>query len=144
MAKLKQTVESNGLCTFANLMGWYPYLEVMKAITGWEVDVDELLETGHRIQTLRQMFNAREGALSHDIPQRIIGSPPLEKGPTKGNSLNLEPIAQDYYEALGYEKNGVPKQETLKQLDLEFAIADLEIASGVRQPLVNEYLESQK
>jgi aldehyde:ferredoxin oxidoreductase len=141
IVKFKQTLEATGLCLFANLMGPYPFLEIMQAMTGWDVSVEELLETGHRIQTLRQMFNVREGAINHNIPQRIIGSPPQTKGPLKGKSWSLEPIAQNYYEAMGYEKNGIPKKETLEKLKLEFAMSDLTNGKGVPEPLINEYLE---
>ena len=142
-AKFKQTIEANGMCIFALNMGAYPYLEVIQAITGWDVSIDEILETGHRIQTLRQMFNAREGAIRHYIPQRAIGSPPQTKGPLKGKSWDFEIIAQDYYNAMGYEKNGIPKKETLDLLNLDFAISDLASAKGVPEALENEYLKSQ-
>jgi aldehyde:ferredoxin oxidoreductase len=143
VAKFKQTIEANGLCIFSTMMGKYPYLEIIQAITGWDVSLEELLETGHRIQTLRQMFNVREGAISHYIPQRTIGSPPLSKGPNKGKTSDLEPIARVYYETMGYEKNGIPTQETLEKLNLEFAVTDLANARGVQKPLVNEYLKSR-
>jgi aldehyde:ferredoxin oxidoreductase len=142
-AKFKQTIEANGMCIFALNMGAYPYLEVIQSITGWDVSIDELLETGHRIQTLRQMFNAREGAIRHYIPQRAIGSPPQTKGPLKGKSWDFEIITQDYYDAMGYEKNGIPKKETLDLLNLDFAISDLASAKGVPEALENEYLKSQ-
>jgi aldehyde:ferredoxin oxidoreductase len=142
-AKFKQTIEANGMCILPLNMGAYPYLEVIHAITGWDVNIDELLETGHRIQTLRQMFNAREKAIHHYIAQRAIGSPPLTKGPLKGKSYDVELIAQDYYEAMGYEKNGLPKKETLKLLDLDFTLSDLANTKGVSDILENEYLISQ-
>ena len=142
-AKFKQTIEANGMCILPLNMGAYPYLEILRAITGWDVSIDELLETGHRIQTLRQMFNAREKAIRHYIAQRAIGSPPLTKGPLKDKSYDVELIAQDYYEAMGYEKNGLPKKETLELLKLDFTVSDLVNARGVPEPLENEYLTSQ-
>ena len=142
-AKFKQTIEANGMCIFPLNMGPYPYLEIIHAITGWDVSIDELLETGHRIQTLRQMFNAREEAIRHYIAQRAIGSPPLTKGPLKEKTYDIELIAQDYYEAMGYDKNGIPKKETLELLNLNFAIPDLVSANGVPKILENEYLKLQ-
>ncbi|MHA1857780.1 MAG: aldehyde ferredoxin oxidoreductase family protein [Promethearchaeota archaeon] len=140
-AKFHQTIEATGLCFFSENMGRFPYLQVINAFTGWNIDLDELLETGHRIQTLRQMFNAREGAIRHEIPQRAIGSPPQQKGPIKKTSIDLEIIAQDYYKSIGFNKNGIPKKETLKKLDLDFALSDLEEATGTPKPLINEYLQ---
>ncbi|MFX1500992.1 MAG: aldehyde ferredoxin oxidoreductase C-terminal domain-containing protein, partial [Promethearchaeota archaeon] len=114
----------------------------IQAITGWDIFFDELMETGYRIQTLRQMFNAREGAIRHEISQRAIGSPPLIKGPLKDKSYDLEPLAQDYYEAMGFEKNGIPKKETLQFLNLDFAISDLTNVKGISEPLENEYIKA--
>jgi aldehyde:ferredoxin oxidoreductase len=142
-AKFKQTIEANGICIFALNMGAYPYLEIIQAINGWDVSIDEVLETGHRIQTLRQMFNAREGAIRHYIPQRAIGSPPQTKGPLKGKTWDLEIITKDYYEEMGYEKNGIPKKETLELLNLDFAVSDLANVKGIPEALENEYLTSK-
>ncbi|MFX1501078.1 MAG: aldehyde ferredoxin oxidoreductase family protein, partial [Promethearchaeota archaeon] len=88
IAKFKQTIEATGLCILPLNMGAYPFLEILQTITGWDISFDELMETGYRIQTLRQMFNAREGAIRHEISQRAIGSPPLIKGPLKDKSYD--------------------------------------------------------
>jgi aldehyde:ferredoxin oxidoreductase len=142
-AKFHQTIEANGFCYFGVNHGKYPYLEIINAATGWTVDFEELQKTGHRIQTLRQMFNAREGAIRHEIPQRAIGSPPLKKGPLKGNSYDIDYIAKAYYESMGYESNGVPKKETLADLGLDFTLPDHPKATGTPESLVNEYLQEK-
>lgn len=140
VVKFHQTEEAMGFCIFANYYGQYPYLQMIKAAFGWNITPDEILETGHRIQTLRQMFNAREGAIRHEISQRALGSPPLEKGPLKGVSLDLEKMAQKYYEGMEYNPNGVPSKDVLEKLGLHYCIKDLDKSSGVPQILTNDYL----
>jgi aldehyde:ferredoxin oxidoreductase len=91
----------------------------------------------------RQMFNAREGAIRQEISQRVIGSPPMEKGPVKNISLDLETMAQGYYHGMGFAKNGIPLQETLKELSLAFCLKDISNCTGVPEPLENKYLKEQ-
>jgi aldehyde:ferredoxin oxidoreductase len=138
--KVHQVMESLGLCMFVYYLGKYPLLELIEAATGWKMDVDELLEIGGRIQTTRQMFNAREGAIRHEIPQRAIGSPPQSKGPLAGKSIDVEVMVQGYYEGMGFGQDGVPRQETLSALGLDDMVPDLAVCTGAPHRLVNEYL----
>lgn len=142
--QLYQLVETMGFCNFSFYFRAYPFTEMVEAAFGWKVTLDELILTGHRTQTLRQMFNAREGAIRHEINQRTLGNPPLEAGPLKGISLDLEVMAKGYYDGMGFESNGVPKAETLSKLGLEDLIADLDQCTGVPEPLENEYLNKEK
>jgi len=88
------------------------------------------------------MFNAREGAIRHEIPKRLIGDPPQTKGPLKGVSLPAEQMIQGYYKYIGFQKDGVPEEDTLKFLELDFCIPDLSISQGRPQPIINQYLEA--
>ena len=57
---------------------------------------------------------------------RMIGSPPLEAGPLEGVTVDLDTQVRDYHEAMGWDtETGVPKKETLLQLGLDFAAAEL-------------------
>ncbi len=86
---------------------------------------EEIIEIGYRIQTLRQMFNAREGAIRNEIPPRLLGDPPLKKGPVAGVTLDAEAMIQGYFEGMGFEENGVPTEIILKVLKLDFRLDDL-------------------
>ncbi|MBN2156606.1 MAG: aldehyde ferredoxin oxidoreductase family protein [Candidatus Lokiarchaeota archaeon] len=143
VVQFHQVYEALGICMFAVNFAQYPLLEFIQSATGWEITPSEILNIGHRIQTLRQMFNAREGAIRHEISQRVIGNPPLTKGPTKKVSLDLEIMAQSYYEEMGYAKDGLPLEETLRNLKLDFCIPDLAISEGTAKPLVNQWLEKE-
>jgi len=141
--KLHQVLESLGLCMFSYFFSDYRMLEMLAAVTGWEMTADEIFEIGGRIQTTRQMFNAREGAIRHKITPRAMGTPPQSKGPIAGNSIDVEEMIQGYYDGMGYEKDGVPSAKTLESYGLQSMIPDLAISLGVPAPLVNEYLHTE-
>jgi len=113
--------DSLGLCQFCLLMGEPPFLDWLRAATGWDVDDRELLTTGRRIQALRHAFNAREGIVPPQVtlPGRERGEPPLEAGPLAGVRLDTDAMSRGYFAALGVdEETGWPLAETSEALDL--------------------------
>jgi aldehyde:ferredoxin oxidoreductase len=142
--KMWQVMESLGMCSLVFSFGKYHLEEKIHAATGWDMKVEEFLEIGGRIQTLRQLFNAREGAIRHEMPQRVMGSPPLKRGGNKGTSVDPETIVQGYYRGMGFRQDGVPTEDTLHSYGLEYLVPDLEACTGVPEPLVNEYLADKE
>ncbi|MDO9084932.1 MAG: aldehyde ferredoxin oxidoreductase family protein [Anaerolineaceae bacterium] len=140
--KMHQVMESLGLCMFVYFFSNYRLLEMLAAVTGWEMDVNEILEIGGRIQTTRQMFNAREGAIRHEMTQRALGSPPQQKGPIAGHAIDIEVMVQGYYEGMGFRQDGAPSAETLRSYGLDEMIPDLAISTGAPAVLINEYLKN--
>jgi aldehyde:ferredoxin oxidoreductase len=112
-----------GVCLFPVIFfGNYPLLEFLNAVTGWGVDIQEVLETGARIQTLRQCFNLREGieASSVKMPPRMVGVPPHQAGPLAGITIDPEDLAKAYRKTMGWDpQTGRPLQETLDRLGLD-------------------------
>jgi len=111
-----------GLCHFCLLIGEPPFLEWLRAATGWDVDEEELLRTGRRIQALRHAFNAREGIIPNQValPARERGEPPLELGPLAGVTLDTEAMTKSYFETMGIDPaTGWPLPETAKALGLK-------------------------
>ncbi len=139
--KFTQSFNSLGFCLFSEWVGTYPVLEMMKAFAGWNLSVADFLKIGWRIQTLRQMFNARDGEIKHDISERAIGDPPLKKGPLKGKKIDVEEMAKYYYESIGFTEAGVPTEAILKQLNLDFCIKDLPHCSGRPKPIINQSIK---
>lgn len=121
-----QVVNASGLCMFAGMIQVLPYVELINAVTGWAVTPVELLETGARIQTVRQLFNVREGLRPADrvLPDRIVGRPPLDAGPTAGVTVDAEAMAAEYFAEMGWDRDtGAPAPERLAALDLEELVA---------------------
>jgi len=112
-----------GLCIFPVIFfGNYPLIDFLDAVTGWGIDTAEILETGARIQTLRQAFNIREGIKASEIklPPRMAGVPPKTEGPLEGITIDIESLKSEYYKAMGWDPNaGVPTEATLERLGLK-------------------------
>ncbi|MHA2128430.1 MAG: aldehyde ferredoxin oxidoreductase family protein [Promethearchaeota archaeon] len=125
---IHQVINSAGLCLYSTLFGCYPLVELLNFLTGWDMDIDECIKTGLRIQTLRQAFNIREGVdiTQNELSGRIIGDPPDEKGPSKGITVDYKDFYKNYCREMGWNPiNGYPLKETLQELNLEFVIKDL-------------------
>jgi len=125
---LCQTKNCLGLCATAHHWITYPLRELIKAIVGWDVSIEEIIKTGLRIQTLRQSFTLREGVIlaKNELPGRAVGDPPFKSGPNRGRIIDYKTDYKDYCEKMGWNpENGYPLKETLLDLDLEFVIKDL-------------------
>ncbi|MEE8391662.1 MAG: aldehyde ferredoxin oxidoreductase family protein [Anaerolineae bacterium] len=128
MNRYIQVVNCAGLCMFSLIMGRPPVREWINAATGWDLSLKELLHVGHRIQVMRHVFNLREGIRLGDfsLPARATGIPPLDEGPLRGVTLDMETMIQDYHRTMGYdEATGVPTGELLESLGLSQVTGDL-------------------
>jgi len=112
-----------GVCIFPVIFfGNYPLLDYLNAVTGWDMDITEALNTGARIQTLRQAFNMREGIRSSEkkLPPRMAGIPPKSEGPLKGITIDMDTLSSEYFKAMGWDpETGNPTQATLERLGLK-------------------------
>ena len=129
MSNISHIVNASGLCYFAVwVYGIKMIPQFMDYITGEQYTVDDLLIIGERIANLRMAFNLREGiTLSHfKAPGRMIGDPPLQAGPLKGITIDIETLTREYCEAMGWDpETGKPSKERLKALDLTTVSNDL-------------------
>jgi len=122
--------DSAELCQFVWGPAWTLYgpqetADMINAVTGWGVTVDELQEVGARRLNLFRVFNAREGFGRKDdkLPKKFFKA--LKgTGPTSGIALTHEEIdtaIDEYYKLAGWNEDGVPTPETLKQIGVEWA-----------------------
>jgi aldehyde:ferredoxin oxidoreductase len=120
------------ICRFTSERGGYGlflnenYVRLVKAATGWELDLAELERIGERICTLERAFNVREGVSRKDdtLPWRVQHEP-VPEGPSKGCYCppdELDRMLDEYYDLRGWSRDGTPTPERLRALDLEFAI----------------------
>lgn len=122
MVARQYLVETSGCCLFAADGLHYPFIDCLRAVTGWDVGAQELIKTGRRIATLLHAFNLREGFRPSDfrLPPRIAGDPPLEVGALKGIKIDPENLKRQYYEAMGFDyESGEIRPDVLKELGLE-------------------------
>jgi len=103
--------------------------QVIKAVTGWNVNADELMKTGERIFNLCRAFNVREGITRKDdrLPERI--AEPATTGPTRGQTLDATTLGlmlDNYYELRGWDKTtGIPTRSKLEELGLKYVADEL-------------------
>jgi aldehyde:ferredoxin oxidoreductase len=117
-----------GLCQFVWGPSWQLYgpaetVELVRAGTGWDATMDELLEVGERRIHLLRALNAREGiGRDQDTLPRRLFEPLGGKGPTAGVALTREELdraREVYYRLAGFDPaTGYPTRARLEQLDL--------------------------
>jgi aldehyde:ferredoxin oxidoreductase len=126
---MAQAAYSAGACAFVfQKLDVKVWAAAIGAVTGWDYTWEEFLKTGARISAIRQAFNVREGIAVHrvDISDRAIGRPPMQSGPLKGVTVDIETQRRELYEARGWDsQTGVPLEETLRDLALEDVARDL-------------------
>ena len=118
------------LCQFVWGPAWCLYgpaetAQLVRAVTGWNVTIDELMAVGARRLNLLRTFNAREGFTRKDdvLPKKFF-NPLAGTGPTAGVMIDkgeFEAALDGYYKLAGWTNDGIPTRETLKKLDIEWA-----------------------
>jgi aldehyde:ferredoxin oxidoreductase len=122
MSGWQHLMNCSGVCIFAADGLNFRWIELMRGITGWDLNVENLKQTGQRIGTMLHLFNLREGFKLSDftMPERARGNPPLTAGPTKGVTLEFEGLKHQYFEAMGFDfEAGKFRKERLDELGLQ-------------------------
>ncbi len=120
----KMLMDCTGACLFGTEVGGdIPLCEWMNAATGWNLSGDEYLVAAERVHKLRHSFNVREGLnpIRDCRPHpRLCGNPPLQKGPARSVNLDIDTLADSYYEAMHWDKaTGKPHRKRLEEIGLE-------------------------
>ncbi|MCD6472735.1 aldehyde ferredoxin oxidoreductase family protein [Candidatus Aerophobetes bacterium] len=95
------------------------YARLVSAVTGWQIEPHNLQIIGERIWNLERLYNLREGFSRKDdlLPSRMLKEP-LPKGPSKGETIDLNGMLDEYYNCRGWNKKGIPDKIKLKTLGL--------------------------
>lgn len=96
-------------------------VEAIRAITGWNFHLWELMKVGERRVNLLRAFNAREGVgiEADTLPPKF--TVPLQGGPTDGVAITPEEFVAGralYYEMAGWDAMGRPRRAKLEELAL--------------------------
>lgn len=122
------------LCQFVWGPAWTLYgpeetVELVRAVSGWDVTLDELMAVGARRLNLMRTFNAREGIdrKQDKLPKKLFKA--LQgSGPTAGIALDegeINAAIEEYYRLANWTPEGVPTPEALNSLGLEWAASYL-------------------
>ena len=117
---LTAALDSTGICLFTTFgLGAKEIAALYSAATGFECDEKEFMKIGERIWNLERLFNLKAGFTRKDdtLPPRLLKEP-IKTGPSKGEIEELDKMLDDYYRVRGWDKDGVPTKEKLRELGL--------------------------
>lgn len=97
-------------------------VEILKAITGWNTGPVELMRAGQRILTIMRLFNIDQGFTDADdiLPERWYqpkANGALSK--TARTKQEMDDARKYYYYYMGWDEKGVPRPETLAELQID-------------------------
>ena len=79
------------------------------------------MEIGERIQTLKQLFNFKQGAdpRSFKVNDRVLGRLPQLKGANRGRTMDIEKMIGDYWRQFGWDAGtGKPAEARVSALGI--------------------------
>ena len=127
-------IDSLIICKFSRGTYYKEFEDLAKLytlVTGWETTPEEMRLKGERINNLARVINVREGLGRKDdtLPWKVMNVPIPDEGPSKGAYVTQEELdlmLDDYYEARGWTRDGIPTPEKLKALGMDDLIPIVE------------------
>ena len=118
---LTSAVDAAGMCLFTTFALGAPAIAAqLSGATGVEYSADDVAKIGEKIYNMERMYNMSVGFTKADdtLPARMFNEP-IPDGPMKGKVSRLGEMLPGYYEARGWDENGVPTENKLKELGLK-------------------------
>jgi aldehyde:ferredoxin oxidoreductase len=133
--RLYSCMDSVSVCQFVFGAAWQLYgpsqlVDAVRAVTGWNVSLWELMKVGERRLNLMRAFNAREGVGSEadTVPPKLLV--PLQGGASEGMAVTAEEVETAkalYYQMAGWDENGRPTRAKLEELTLDWVADELSL-----------------
>jgi len=103
--------------------------DLMEGTTGLTYTPEEVHQVGERVNNLARVFNTLAGLTraDDDLPERLK-TEPIPSGPSKGQMISqadLDFMLDEYYEARGWTREGIPTRAKLEELRVGYAAAKL-------------------
>jgi len=127
--------DSAVICSFVTQPGFENILEFGNAVTGFNIKPEQWFnEIGMRVIHLQRILLLLGGPDVYWDPRKDDDNPPrfyepLPNGPVKGKAPSKDDIkakVKQYYKEIGYDENGLPKEEVLEELGLKDAKRELQ------------------
>ncbi|MHA1194812.1 MAG: aldehyde ferredoxin oxidoreductase family protein [Promethearchaeota archaeon] len=112
----RQTISSGSLA-IENIFDLL--IESIYCLTGISFTLDEILQIGERIFNLKRKFNVLCGISKKDDRIPIKLKTPLINGRARGKVLSIDKMLQEYYKFRGWDENGKPTSNKLKELSID-------------------------
>jgi aldehyde:ferredoxin oxidoreductase len=113
-------VDSLGYCSSMRFVMQVDHqLELFKLSTGLEMTKEDFYTVGERVLNLERQYNVNCGMTRKDdsLPKRFLKEA-MEDGPSKGQTINLDLMLDEFYAEMGWDKDGKPTEEKLASLGL--------------------------
>ena len=126
-----EVMNCTGICLFGHWMCKPTpriYFDMINAITGFNYSPADFVALGMRIFNMRAAFNVREGFRRDDyvLSERLYKSDPPFEGPIAGVVVDVDKLADNFFNAIGWDLNAVPQKAMLEQLGgLDMVIKDV-------------------
>ncbi len=97
----------------------FHHTKMIKLALGMKMDFGRYLEIGERGYTMERWINTKFGvtAANDKLPKRLTEVPQDPKNPK--TKIPLETMKKTYYQARGWDHNGIPYEKTLRRLKIK-------------------------
>jgi aldehyde:ferredoxin oxidoreductase len=133
--RLYSLLNTVGVCQFVWGPSWHLYgpgqlVDMVRAVTGWNVSLWELMKVGERSLNMMRAFNAREGFTRAEdkLPPKLFQ--PLTGGRSDGVAVTEEEMdaaLPTYYAMCGWDPEGRPTRPKLEELGLVWVADELSL-----------------
>ena len=115
---LTACVDASGTCLFTTFGIGLPELAAeYRACVGEDCSDEDFLLKGERIWNLEKLFNIAAGVEKDTLPPRLLREA-LTEGPAIGKVAELATMLTEYYQMRGWDAEGSPTAEKLRELAL--------------------------
>ena len=97
----------------------FHHTKMLKLAVGMPMDFGKYIQIGERGYTMERYINCKFGVSSANdkLPKRLTDVPQDPKDPK--TKIPLETMKKTYYDARGWDKNGIPTETTLRRLKIK-------------------------
>ncbi len=117
---ISAAVDTLVLCRFLQFaISIDTFKDILNIVTGLDYTENELLKVGTRIYNLERKLNSEAGFSRKDdmLPSRFLKEK-LTEGASRNRVVQIDEMLDRYYKLRGWDENGIPKDETLKKLEI--------------------------
>ena len=131
LSTLWSALDALNVCIFASaptrILALDDVAHLVRTITGWQTDADEVMAWGARRLQLMRAYNVRERLTAADdtLPDRFFDDP-VDAGRLAGTRIDrvaFRDMVRAYYDAMGWDAAGIPTETTLRTHGLDWTIA---------------------
>lgn len=110
--------DSTGICLFTTFgIGLAEIAGMYRTAVGSNESDEDILLKGERVWNLEKQFNIAAGVEKDTLPPRLLREE-LPEGPAAGKVNQLETMLKEYYEARGWNEEGIPTPKKLEELSI--------------------------